>query len=130
MSLPQKILAVLILLVAAGLRFYQYDELQYSHDEISALQRTGYSTFDALIEEGVKIEGHPAGVQVFLHYYTHWFGYSEKVVKLPFMLMSLGGIALIIALGWRIKRVNAALLTAACMAVMQYFVMYSQLARP
>lgn len=130
MNTHQKIAGLLILLVATVLRFYQYHDLQYSHDEISALQRTGYSTFEQLIVDGVKIEGHPAGVQVFLHYYTQWFGYSEIIVKLPFVLMGIAGIALIIALGWQIKKVNAALLTAACMAVMQYFIMYSQLARP
>ena len=130
MTLPQKIAAFLILVFAIGLRFWHFGEIQFSHDELSALLRTGYPDFNTLLEKGIKVDGHPAGVQVFLHYYTQWVGYEEWLVKLPFALAGVGTVLLIMASGWALQKPGAGLLAAACLAVMQHFVMYAQVARP
>ncbi len=39
-----------------------------------------------LIEGGVKVDGHPAGIHVFLYYWTKLFGTNEWIVKLPFIV--------------------------------------------
>ena len=89
MKLSNRTILFLILLVAAALRFYNYFEIPYTHDEFSALFRTQFDSFSELIAKGVKIDGHPAGVHVFLYYWTKIFGYSEWIVKLPFTILSI-----------------------------------------
>jgi hypothetical protein len=130
MTKKHKIAVLLIFTFALFTRFWHYGDLQFSHDEISALSRTGYSTFAQLIEQGIAIDGHPAGVQTFLHFYTQTFGYKEWVVKLPFTFLGLATLWFIILSGRALSNLQAGLLTAASMAVMQHFVVYSQLARP
>ena len=120
----------LILVVAAILRFFHFSEIPFTHDEFSALFRLDFSTFSDLIEKGVMVDFHPAGVQVFLYYYTHWFGTQEWVVKLPFALMGLGSVWYMYKLGKLWFHETAGLLSAALLASIQYAVMYSQIARP
>jgi len=127
----QKRLAqALILLVAACTLFWQYPQLQFTHDELSALYKTELPTFSQLIEKGVKIEGHPAGVEVFLYYYAPLVNYQLWALKLPFSLMALASILIIFAIGRTIKQEAAALYTGAIMAVSQYFIYYGQIVRP
>ena len=62
---------LLILLAAVILRFYNYGEIPFTHDEFSALIRTQYDSLGEVLRFGV-MEGdtHPAGIQVFLYYWT------------------------------------------------------------
>ena len=53
---------------------------------MSALDRTRFNSFADLINKGVKIDAHPALVQVFLYYWIKIGGSSEAWVKLPFLL--------------------------------------------
>ena len=76
---------VLIIVVAAVLRFFNYAEIPFTHDELSALSRLYYDNFSTLIREGVMPDGHPAGIQVFLYYWVRFFGEDEWIVKLPFV---------------------------------------------
>ncbi|MFO7878939.1 MAG: glycosyltransferase family 39 protein [Bacteroidales bacterium] len=87
-------------------------------------------SFQELIEKGVKPDGHPAGIQVFLYYWTQLFGSSAWVVKLPFTLFGLASVYLIYLIGKRWFNETAGLLSAAFIASIQYTVMYSQIARP
>lgn len=119
-----------ILLVGIVLRFYNYPNVQFTFDEVSALNRTHFKTFSELIDKGVKIDGHPAGVQVFLNYWVKIGGYNEPWVKLPFVLMGLASILLIFQLGKLWFNSNVGLLSAAFLATTQYSVMYSLIARP
>lgn len=128
---PENIMLVIIMLTAAGLRFYHYNKLPFMHDEFSALFRTSYNSFSDLIRHGViENDSHPAGVQVFLYYWVKLVGFSELWVKLPFTLMGVASVWLIYAIGRHWHNVASGLIAAAFMAVMQYFVFYSQLARP
>ena len=61
---------LIILVISAVLRMYNFSDLPFTHDEFSALSRLDFDNFSALIHEGIKIDGHPAGVQVFLFYWT------------------------------------------------------------
>src|ERR1700740_1949309 len=85
-------LLVFVLLTAGVLRFYKAFDIPFTHDELSALCRLRFDSFHELMEKGIKIDGHPAGVQVFLYYWTKWVGTTEFAIKLPFLLMGMGSI--------------------------------------
>jgi Dolichyl-phosphate-mannose-protein mannosyltransferase len=129
-KLSNKTILVLILLVAAVLRFFNYLEVPFTHDEFSALSRLNYDHFSTLIREGVMPDGHPAGIQVFLYYWVRLFGFQEWIVKLPFTVFGLFSVWLVykVAASWFNE--TTGLLSAAFTAGMQYTVMYSQIARP
>lgn len=119
-----------VLLLATILRFYNAFNIPFTHDEFSALFRLEYDSFSELIAYGVTPDGHPAGVQVFLYYWTKLFGFKEIIVKLPFILMGIGSVYLLwlIAKNW--YNTTVALLVALLLATLEYPLMHSQIARP
>lgn len=119
-----------ILVIGSVLRFYNLSDLPYSHDELSALLRTDFNSFGELIEHGVKTDYHPAGIQVFLYYWVQLVGYSEWIVKLPFILASIASIYLVFEIGKKWKNETLGLICAAFLATTQYSVLYGTSARP
>lgn len=119
-----------ILLIAIILRCYDLFSIPYMHDELSGLLRTRFDSFGELIAKGVKVDGHPAFVQVFLYYWTKLFGTAEWVVKLPFILSGVGGVYFAYKIGKHWSNVTTGLIVAAIIATSQYPLMYSQIARP
>lgn len=125
------LLFILVLLTGAIMRFWNYAGWSLSNDELSALARLQYSDFSAMIEEGVrKTDMHPIGVQAFLWFWTHAFGLSEQVVRLPFVLMGIGSLVFFYLATSRIFGKAPALYASAMMAALGFPVLYSQLARP
>jgi len=124
--------ALLLVIVAWGsiLRFFNLFELPLTHDEFSTLFRTNFSSFDELIEKGIKVDAHPAGLQVFVYYYKSIFGTKEWVLKIPFLIFGVGSIVLIYNLFSKWYNNTLGLISAGYLATLQYFVMYSQIARP
>mgnify|MGYP001111041691 CR=1 FL=1 len=100
------------------------------HDEFSALFRTGYDSFQHLIQQGVATDAHPAAVQVFLWLWVKLVGFDEFWVKLPFAAMGIATVYLFYRIGKLWFNETAGLIAASWMASMQFFVFYSQLARP
>jgi hypothetical protein len=125
-----RLILFFILLLAAILRFYHYREIPFTHDELSALSRIGFSSFSDLIQQGVIPDGHPAGVQVFLYYWVKLFGDDVWVVKFPFTIFGLLSVWLVYLIGSRWFNETTGLLSAAFFATVQYTVLYSQVARP
>lgn len=125
-------LAILILItgIAAFLRFYDYLHVPFTADEFSALFRTRFAGFTELISGGVIVDGHPAGIQVFLYYWTKAFGYDEWVVKLPFVVMGILSVWLVFLIGNKWFNVTVGMISASFIATIQYTVMYSLIARP
>lgn len=119
-----------LLLIASILRFYKVIDLQYTFDELSALNRLEYSSFSELIKKGVMPDAHPALVQVFLYYYTSLFGTTEWLVKLPFIFTGIGSVYVVYSIGKRWFNETAGILTATLLACTQFFVFYSVTARP
>ena len=120
-----------ILLVAAVLRLWKLDQVPFMHDEFSALFRLQFDNFRDLIRYGVtEGDSHPAGVQVFLYYWTKLVGWNELWVKLPFALMGIASVFLIYVIGKQWFNRKAGLLAAAFFAVSQLTIFHSQLARP
>ena len=125
------ILFVVVMIVGCILRFYNYSNWSLSNDELSALARLRYTSFSDMISLGVKENDmHPAGVQTFLWVLTHFFGNSVAVVRLPFVFFGCFSIPLVylIARHWFNK--NVALFSMALFSVLQFPILYSQLARP
>lgn len=101
------------------------------HDEFSAILRTYYDNFSDLIEIGVKQnDSHPAGIQVFIYYWVKIFGLSEASLKFPFIVMGTASVYIIYLVGKQWFGKTSAILSAVVMAVIQFGIFYSQLARP
>ena len=130
MKITNRGILFLILLVATILRMVNFFDIPYTHDEFSALFRLDFNSFSELIEKGVKIDGHPAGIQVFLYYWTKLFGFEEWVVKLPFTIFGILSVLLIYLIADKWFNETVGLLSSAFLASIQFTVMYSQIARP
>jgi len=120
---------VAILLVSALLRLVPLFEYQFTLDELSGLSRTRFDSFAALIDKGVKIDAHPAFVQVLIYYSSRLFGYVNWIIKLPFLLMSLGSICYGYAFGYRNFSKQSGNIAALILAFSLMFVFYSPIAR-
>ena len=66
-----------------------------SHDEISAILRLDFNKFSDVIDYGVRGDGHPAGVQVFMWLWSRIFGTSAIAIRFPFLLMGIASLFLI-----------------------------------
>lgn len=129
-QLSNQWILLIILLVSVVLRFFNFSEIPFTHDEFSALDRLDFDSFSALINEGVKIDGHPAGVQVFLFYWSKIFGISEQALKFPFIVFGVLAVYFTYLIGKRWFNETVGLLSAATVATLQYTIMFSQIARP
>ena len=125
----QLLLLAVILLLATILRFVGLD-WSFSNDELSALSRLSFDSFSQFIDQGVKVDFHPALVQVLLYSWTAIFGVSEIAVRTPFVLFGIGAIFMVYRVGKLWFNAPTALFAAAGMAGLQFFILYSQLARP
>ncbi|MBQ8703424.1 MAG: glycosyltransferase family 39 protein [Bacteroidales bacterium] len=102
-----------------------------THDELSAICRLQYSNLSDVLTYGVKLgDTHPGGVQVLMWLWSQLFGTSAIAIRLPFVLMGIATLPLVYAIGRRWYGEWSALLPLAVMAVSQYTVYYSVLARP
>ena len=84
-------LLLILILIGAALRIFAMFHFGWMHDELSAISRLRFSSFHDLIQYGVKPDGHPAGVQVFLWLWAKCFGTAEWVLRLPFLLLGIAG---------------------------------------
>jgi hypothetical protein len=123
-------LLLIIVLIGTLLRFYDAFNIPFTHDELSAYYRLQFDTFGELIEKGVKVDGHPALVQVFLFYWIKLLGHDELIVKLPFLLLGVGSIPLSYIVTKKWFNSSTALIVALFMATLQFPIMFSQIARP
>jgi hypothetical protein len=127
----ERLLIILIVIIAAFLRFWHFGLIPFMHDEFSAIFRTWYDSLSDVIEIGVKQnDTHPAGVQIFIYYWIKLFGLSEPALKFPFALMGVGSVFMIWLIAKRWFNTESALFSALIMAITQYNIFYSQLARP
>ena len=125
------LIVVLILVAGSVLRFWDFFNIPFMFDELSAMGRTTYDSFSDLIRYGVvERDSHPAGVQVFLFYWVKLFGDSEAMVKLPFILGGIASVWIAYLIGKLWFGPTTGILTAAMISSLQLFVMYSQIARP
>lgn len=129
-NLSPALLFLFVLFAGVFLRTYDWLAIPFTHDEFSALFRTGYDSFGELIRKGVKNDVHPAGIQVLLNYWIAMVGDQPHLVKLPFLLCGLGALYLTYRLGCFWFHQTAGIVAATLVASIQPMVMYSQIARP
>lgn len=124
------VLLYVILLVAAILRFWNFTEIPFMHDELSALLRAQADSFSEIIQKMKETDVHPVGVSVFIHYWSALFGKQEFIIKLPFLVASITAIFFTYKIAVKWFNPTVGLFTAAYLATLQFPVMYGQLARP
>lgn len=129
-NIKSNFLILFLLLVASALRLYNLFDLQYTYDELSAVDRLRFDSFGELISKGVMIDAHPALVQVWMYYYSLLFGTTEWLMKLPFIIAGITSVYLIYDIGKRWFNETTGLLAATILTCAQYFVFYSVTARP
>ncbi|MBA3681266.1 MAG: glycosyltransferase family 39 protein [Bacteroidetes bacterium] len=119
----------LILLACIVLRFIPLFDYQFTLDELSGLDRTRFDSVGELIDKGVKIDAHPAFVQVLIWYLTKFFGYTNWIIKLPFLLFSFG--AIVYAYFFCLKNFSkqVAIICALIFSFSLVFVFYASIAR-
>ena len=120
---------ILVIIVATILRFYHLSQIPYTFDELSTLLRLNFSNFSDLVEFGIKPDTHPAGLPVFLYYYTKVFGMSVVAVKSVFIVFGIVSVFVVYKLGEKWFNKTAGLFAASLMAVLQYPITQSQIAR-
>lgn len=120
----------MILGVAAALRAYDLFHLPFMHDELSALMRAQTGGFSELIANAKNSDVHPVGVHVLVHYWSALVGEREWLIKLPFLVFSVLAVLQAYRLAEKWINPTVGLLTASCMASLQFTVMYGQLERP
>lgn len=119
-----------ILILAAALRFYNYAEVSLSNDELSALNRLRFDSYGEVLNKGIKPDGHPAGVQLFLYTWTNIFGNSEASVRFPFVILGILSVLLSYLIASRWFGVSAGLMSAVAISCLEFPLLYSQIARP
>ncbi len=126
----EKFWLLLILLLSAIFRFWEYGSFSYSNDELSAIARAQFPSFSDLVSKGFYVDGHPGGIQVFLWLWIQWFGLTEWIVRFPFVLMGIASV-------WMTYKVTnlmfgkvSGLFSAATIGFLQFPLLYSQIARP
>lgn len=130
LSITDKVFLSVILILSAITRLWNLGSVPFMHDEFSALSRTAFDTFSELIREGIVIDAHPAGTQVFLYYMVKIFGWNEFYLKLPFALMGVASVYLVFKIGQQWFNTHVGLISAAFVTVSELFVLHSQLIRP
>jgi 4-amino-4-deoxy-L-arabinose transferase-like glycosyltransferase len=120
----------LVLVTAAVLRLVHLGDVSLTNDELSALVRTRFGSFAELLDHGVRVDAHPALTQVFLYYWVQLAGDTEFALRLPFALCGIASVWLLYRLGTLWFGRASGLAAAAALAVLQFPILYSQLARP
>ena len=130
MSKQEKISFITLLILGFALRFFNFTEIPFTNDELSALNRLNYPDFSNMLSKAVWTDGHPAGVQTFLWFYVKLFGTKQWVIKLPFVLTASLSLIFYFFAVKQLSNTKTALFTLAFLATLQYPIIYSQTIRP
>lgn len=128
-NIKENWLILFILLVGVAFRFIPINQYQFSHDELSGISRTIFPTLNQEIDYGIKIDAHPAFIQLFLWLWVKLFGYSEIAIKLPFLLCGVLSVWVIYRFAKKYLSEAAALVSATFLACSFIFILYSSYAR-
>jgi hypothetical protein len=132
--LPEKrsqYLVVLIVLVCGViLRFWEAGNLPLTYDEYSSLFRVMKDSFREVLDHGIRTDAHPALHHSFLFIYHKIAGISPLVLKLPYLIFGVLSVWLTFLCGKRYFGFNSGIIAMAFVAVMQFPIMHSQIARP
>lgn len=119
-----------IILVTTILRFWRFWEFDYVHDEISALTRMEYSSWSDFYHFGVELDGHPAGVHLFIKLLYSIVGDTPFLIRLPFSIFSILCVYQVYKFGKEWFSSSIGLISAAFFSVIQYAIYQGVVARP
>ncbi|MGZ3864563.1 MAG: glycosyltransferase family 39 protein [Bacteroidia bacterium] len=122
-------LIIAVLAIAFLLRFVPLFSYEFSFDELSALERTRFDNLNDLIEKGVKIDAHPALIQVFLFYWIKIGNASEVWVKLPFLVCGFLSCWFIFRFANKWFNYKTGVISAIIVGCSMIFLVYSSFAR-
>ena len=122
-------LIAIILAIAFLLRFIPLFEYEFSFDELSALDRTRFDNLTDLINKGIKIDAHPALIQLFLYYWIKIGGSSEVWVKLPFLVCGLLSCWFVFSFSNKWFGYKTGVIAAIVVSCSMIFLVYSSYAR-
>lgn len=128
-NIRQQWLLYSILALAVFIRFFPINQYQFSHDELSGLSRTIYPGLMDEINYGIKIDAHPALIQLFLWFWVKLFSYNEIAIKLPFLMCGVLSVWYIYRFGKTFLSEAAGLISAAILACSFIIVVYSSYSR-
>lgn len=120
------------IIVLAGFifRLAFINSFSLSNDELSAVHRLDFNNITDLINEGIKPDGHPAGAQILLYFWTKFFGISHFQIRFPFLLISsLAPFFAFLFLKDKGKETSA-LIFALFISLAEFPILYGLLARP
>lgn len=119
-----------IFLLGIVFRFLPISTYQFSHDELSGLNRTIFPTFKETIYFGVMFtDTHPALIQVFLWIWVKFVGYNEIWIKLPFLISGLLSVIIMYRFCMQFFHKNTAVLSSIFVSLSFIFLLYSSYAR-
>ena len=121
---------LLILLIGCALLAYNIHIAPLTDDELSAVYRGQYASLSEVFKHSVLDDVHPPLMQFFIYYWLKIVGTNILLIKLPFLLMGIGSIALTYQLAKKWFNTNVALLASCFFMSTQLIVLYSQIARP
>ncbi|MDA8876985.1 glycosyltransferase family 39 protein [bacterium] len=124
------IILIFILLIASMLRLWKFWDLDFMHDELSALSRLDYDSLSDFYRLGVEVDGHPAGIQSYLKFHKWIFGIDVFGIKFPFILCGILSVYQVYKIGsvWFSK--STGLFSTAFISVIQYSIFYDTIIRP
>ncbi len=121
---------LLLLVVQACVLFYNYTGIPFYHDELSAIERCKFDGFMDLIRNGVMVDGHPAGVHLFLWSLIQIFGIHEWILKLPFVLAGIGSLFFLYRISETIFSKYAAIASGILFIFLAYYISQMIVVRP
>lgn len=117
--------------MAVLLRFWNLGSADYTHDELSALYRTQFDSLGDLIDQAIRVDGHPALTQLILYYWAPWVDYQEFWVKLLPVVFGLATLIVVyLSADLLDPKGPLAFLAPAVVAGSELFVYHHQVARP
>lgn len=119
-----------LLLVHIVVLFFDFLNLPFSHDELSAIYRCRFTDFNHLIQQGIMPDGHPAGIQIWLWYNIQLFGTTEWILKLPFAIASIGCTYFIFKCSLKLFNLYAATLCTVIFVSLEFFLTQQTYVRP
>lgn len=118
----------LILLLALALRIITINQPLWL-DEADNVVAAGMFDFISFITKYSIGDYHPPGYFILIWLWTHLFGYSEAIVRMPSVLLGVGTVCFTYLLGKELFNRKTALIAALFLAVAPLHVYYSQEAR-
>lgn len=119
-----------IILLAILLRSWRFWDFDYVHDELSALTRMNYSSWKDFYHFGIEVDGHPAGVHLFLKFLYTIVGDFPFFIRLPFLVFSILSVYQVYKIGKEWFSESTGLISATFLSVIQYAIYQGVLARP